>query len=104
MSKKMEEVKAANLRVVSEDFLKELQSGKSVQELLTQHGISTWGAEVKTEVEVQPKPKPSTGKSTGKVKEEQGEQDERAVHDVIQCDVLPGAGACTQRHSAFHRS
>lgn len=75
MNKKMEEVKAANLRVVSEDFLKELQSGKSVQELLTQHGISTWGAEVKTEVEAQPKPKSNTGKSTGKVKEEQGEKD-----------------------------
>ncbi|XP_040286523.1 poly [ADP-ribose] polymerase 1 [Bufo bufo] len=72
MNKKMEEVKAANVRVVSENFLKEVQSGKSIQELLTQHGISTWGAEVKMEVEAKPKPKSSTGKSAGKVKEEQG--------------------------------
>ncbi|XP_072266041.1 poly [ADP-ribose] polymerase 1 [Pyxicephalus adspersus] len=74
MSKKMEELKAANIRVVSEDFLNDLQSGKSFQDLLTQHGISTWGAEIKKEAgqETQAKPKSGTGKSTGKVKEEQG--------------------------------
>lgn len=74
MSKKMEDVKAANIRVVSEDFLNELQSGKSIQDLLTLHGISTWGAEVKQEAgqETQAKPKSGPGKSTGKVKEEQG--------------------------------
>ncbi|XP_075060451.1 poly [ADP-ribose] polymerase 1 [Mixophyes fleayi] len=71
IGKKMEEVKAANVPVVSEDFLKELQSGKSIQELLTQHRISTWGAEIKQEVQ-EPKQKPSAVKSAGKVKEEQG--------------------------------
>ncbi|KAM4693883.1 poly [ADP-ribose] polymerase 1 [Discoglossus pictus] len=77
MSKKMEDVKAANVRVVIEDFLNELQSGKSIQDLLAQHGISTWGAEIKQEAVKEPPAKQkSTGttatKSTGKVKEEQG--------------------------------
>ncbi|XP_040207277.1 poly [ADP-ribose] polymerase 1 [Rana temporaria] len=74
MSKKMEDVKAANIRVVSEDFLNELQSGKSCQDLLAQHGISTWGAEIKQEAKPEPpaKSKTAIGKSTGKVKEEQG--------------------------------
>lgn len=74
MSKKMEDVKAANIRVVSEDFLNELQSGKSFQDLLAQHGISTWGAEIKQEAKPEPpaKSKTAIGKSTGKVKEEQG--------------------------------
>ncbi|CAI9570907.1 unnamed protein product [Staurois parvus] len=74
MSKKMEEVKAANIRVLSEDFLNELKSGKSFQDLLAQHGISTWGAEIKQEAvqEPQAKSKSGLGKSTGKVKEDQG--------------------------------
>ncbi|KAM9316020.1 poly [ADP-ribose] polymerase 1 isoform 3-T3 [Gastrophryne carolinensis] len=70
MSKKMEDVKAANVRVVSEDFLNELQSGKSVQDLLTQHCISSWGAEIKQEVAQETPAKSKPGKSTGK---EQGE-------------------------------
>ncbi|XP_053315053.1 poly [ADP-ribose] polymerase 1 [Spea bombifrons] len=77
MNKKMEEVKAANVRVVNEEVLKELESGKSVQELLSQHGISTWGAEIKQEAVQEPPPKPKSSgapaaKSAGKVKEEQG--------------------------------
>nr|AAB35560.1 NAD+:protein(ADP-ribosyl)-transferase, ADPRT [Xenopus, Peptide Partial, 607 aa] [Xenopus] len=76
MSKKMEEVKAANVRVVSDDFLKEVFSGKSVQELLSQFGISSWGAEIKQEAvqptEKQPSSGPVAGKSSGKVKEEKG--------------------------------
>ncbi|KAG8443845.1 hypothetical protein GDO86_009147 [Hymenochirus boettgeri] len=76
MNKKMEEVKAANVRVVSEDFLKELESGKSLQEMLSQHGISTWGAEIKQEVTQPPAKQQSggtaAGKSSGKVKEERG--------------------------------
>ncbi|KAE8600352.1 hypothetical protein XENTR_v10013202 [Xenopus tropicalis] len=76
MSKKMEDVKAANVRVVSDDFLKEVESGKSVQELLSQYGISSWGAEVKQEAvqptEKQPSSAPAAGKSSGKVKEEKG--------------------------------
>ncbi|MEE6473714.1 hypothetical protein FKM82_010148 [Ascaphus truei] len=78
MGKKMEEVKGANVRVVSEDLLKELPSGKSIQLLLSLHAISTWGAEIKQEAappEPPPKQKSSgaTGaKNAGKVKEEQG--------------------------------
>ncbi|XP_063775031.1 poly [ADP-ribose] polymerase 1 [Pseudophryne corroboree] len=73
MGKKMEDLQAANVQVVSEDFLKEIQSGKSIRDLLTQYRISTWGAEIKQEVpEAQPKQKASAGKSAGKVKEEQG--------------------------------
>ncbi|KAM8946664.1 poly [ADP-ribose] polymerase 1 [Pelodytes ibericus] len=76
MSKKMEDVKAANVRVVSEGFLKELESGKSLPDLLTQHRISTWGAEIKQEVAQEPPPKQKSSvpanKSAGKVKEEQG--------------------------------
>uniref|UniRef100_UPI00022DBC39 Poly [ADP-ribose] polymerase 1 n=1 Tax=Rattus norvegicus TaxID=10116 RepID=UPI00022DBC39 len=48
MSKKMEEVKAANVRVVCEDFLQDVSaSAKSLQELLSAHSLSSWGAEVK---------------------------------------------------------
>ncbi|XP_051881055.1 poly [ADP-ribose] polymerase 1 isoform X2 [Pristis pectinata] len=77
MTKKMEEVKEANIRVVSEDFLVDLRSGKSFQDLLAVHGISSWGAEVALEV---PEP-PAAGKSagnkavknaSGKVKQEEG--------------------------------
>ncbi|XP_053548122.1 poly [ADP-ribose] polymerase 1-like [Bombina bombina] len=76
MSKKMEEIKVANVRVVNDGFLSELQSGKSLQDLLSQHGISSWGAEIKEEVvkEAAPKQKSTgtpAGKSTGKVKQEQ---------------------------------
>ncbi|XP_078256074.1 poly [ADP-ribose] polymerase 1 [Rhinoraja longicauda] len=46
MSKKMEEVKAANVRVVSEDFLLDLRSGKGLPDLLSAHAIFPWGAEV----------------------------------------------------------
>lgn len=79
MSKKMEEVKDAKVRVVSEEFLKDVKSSsKSFQELLSLHAISPWGAEVKTEhqeVAVDGKcSKPQNMKSAGKVKEEQGEE------------------------------
>ncbi|GCC39556.1 hypothetical protein chiPu_0023762, partial [Chiloscyllium punctatum] len=77
MSKKMEEVKEANVRVVSEDLLDDLRSGKGLQELLSVHGISSWGAVLTPEVVPDP---PVAGKSTGskvtknssgKVKQEQ---------------------------------
>ncbi|KAJ8274754.1 hypothetical protein COCON_G00093790 [Conger conger] len=77
LSKKMEEVKAAGVRVVSEEFLTDIKSsGKALQELIFLHAISPWGAEVKLET-----PAPTTasktsganaGKSTGRVKEEEG--------------------------------
>ncbi|XP_030051590.1 poly [ADP-ribose] polymerase 1 isoform X2 [Microcaecilia unicolor] len=76
MNKKMEEVKTANLQVVSDSFLSEAESGRSFQELLTLHGISSWGAKVKQEctdvAAGQEASAPSAGKSAGKVKEEQG--------------------------------
>ncbi|KAG7282048.1 hypothetical protein CRUP_023564 [Coryphaenoides rupestris] len=51
MSKKMEEVKEAGVRVVAEEFLADVMaaSGKSLQELVSVHAISPWGAEVKVE-------------------------------------------------------
>lgn len=76
MSKKMEEIKEAGVRVVSEDFLKDIKSsGKALQELVFLHAISPWGAEVKVEA---PAPSASSksgalaAKSSGRVKEEEG--------------------------------
>lgn len=79
MSKKMEEVKEAKVRVVSEEFLQDVKSSsKDFQELVSLHALSPWGAEVKMEHEemaVDGKcSKPPSTKSAGKVKEEQGEE------------------------------
>uniref|UniRef100_A0AAQ4RBD5 Poly [ADP-ribose] polymerase n=1 Tax=Gasterosteus aculeatus aculeatus TaxID=481459 RepID=A0AAQ4RBD5_GASAC len=52
MTKKMEEAKDAGVRVVSEDFLADIKSsGKALQELVSLHAISPWGAEVKVEAQ-----------------------------------------------------
>lgn len=76
MSKKMEEVRDAGVRVVSEDFLKDIKSsGKALQELVSLHAISPWGAEVKAEApapSVASKSGTPAAKSTGRVKEEEG--------------------------------
>ncbi|XP_064412633.1 poly [ADP-ribose] polymerase 1 isoform X2 [Latimeria chalumnae] len=77
MSKKMEEVKNANVRVVSEEFLVDIKSAeKSLEELLSAHGLSSWGAKVKKEHTETSKAGKSSGtaatKSTGKVKQEEG--------------------------------
>lgn len=76
MTKKMEEVRDAGVRVVSEDFLTDLKSpGKALQELVSLHAISPWGAEVKVENQAQPMASKSgavAAKSTGRVKEEEG--------------------------------
>ncbi|PKU41006.1 poly [Limosa lapponica baueri] len=77
MSKKMEEVKEAKVRVVSEEFLQDVKSSsKDFQELVSLHALSPWGAEVKMEHEemaVDGKcSKPPSTKSAGKIKEEQG--------------------------------
>uniref|UniRef100_A0A8C7GSF7 Poly [ADP-ribose] polymerase n=1 Tax=Oncorhynchus kisutch TaxID=8019 RepID=A0A8C7GSF7_ONCKI len=54
MSKKMEEAEEAGVRVVSEDFLTDIKSsGKALQELVSLHAISPWGAEVKLETQAQ---------------------------------------------------
>ena len=80
MSKKMEEVKEANVRVVSEDFLQDVSaSTKSLQELLCTHILSPWGAEMKAEVKAEPveavAPRGKSGgalpkKSKGPIREE----------------------------------
>lgn len=76
MSKKMEEVRDAGVRVVSEDFLTYIKSsGKALQELVSLHAISPWGAEVKVETQapsVASKSGTLATKSTGRVKEEEG--------------------------------
>uniref|UniRef100_A0A3B4FTA4 Poly [ADP-ribose] polymerase n=1 Tax=Pundamilia nyererei TaxID=303518 RepID=A0A3B4FTA4_9CICH len=76
MSKKMEEVRDAGVRVVSEDFLTDIKSsGKALQELVSLHAISPWGAEVKVEAQapsVASKSGTQATKSTGRVKEEEG--------------------------------
>lgn len=76
----MEEVRDAGVRVVSEDFLTDVKSsGKAVQELVSVHAISPWGAEVKVEAPasapapaVASKSGAMASKSTGRVKEEEG--------------------------------
>lgn len=76
MSKKMEEVKEGNVRVVSEDFLQDVAaSTKSLQELVSAHLLSPWGAEVKEEPVEVVAPKGKSGaavskKSKAPVKEE----------------------------------
>uniref|UniRef100_UPI003AB0C0FC poly [ADP-ribose] polymerase 1 isoform X2 n=1 Tax=Centroberyx gerrardi TaxID=166262 RepID=UPI003AB0C0FC len=76
MTKKMEEVKEAGVRVVSEDFLTDIKSsGKALQELVSLHVISPWGAEVKLEAQALPVASKSgavASKSSGRVKEEEG--------------------------------
>ncbi|KAM4632765.1 poly [ADP-ribose] polymerase 1 [Polymixia lowei] len=76
MSKKMEEVKEAGVRVVSEDFLTDIKSSdKALQELVSLHAISPWGAEVKPEAPaptVASKSGAMASKSSGRVKEEEG--------------------------------
>uniref|UniRef100_A0A452F3P4 Poly [ADP-ribose] polymerase n=1 Tax=Capra hircus TaxID=9925 RepID=A0A452F3P4_CAPHI len=85
MNKKMEEVKEANVRVVSEDFLQDISaSTKSLQELLSTHLLSPWGAEVKVEpVEaVAPRGKSGTApskKSKGPIKEEGTNKSEKRM-------------------------
>uniref|UniRef100_A0A672QR19 Poly [ADP-ribose] polymerase n=1 Tax=Sinocyclocheilus grahami TaxID=75366 RepID=A0A672QR19_SINGR len=76
-SKKMEEVRDAGVRVVAEGFLTDIkESGKALQELISLHAISPWGAEVKVESQAAAPASKSTGahssKSTGRVKEEEG--------------------------------
>ncbi|XP_046535174.1 poly [ADP-ribose] polymerase 1 [Equus quagga] len=85
MNKKMEEVKEANLRVVSEDFLQDVStSTKSLQELLSAHILSPWGAEVKAEPVEVAAPRGKSGaalskKSKGPVKEEGSNKSEKRM-------------------------
>lgn len=78
MTKKMEEVRDAGVRVVAEDFLTDIKSsGKALQELISLHGISPWGAEVKVEAQAPSGAPKSAGavssKSAGRNKEEEGQ-------------------------------
>uniref|UniRef100_A0A8C0C9Z0 Poly [ADP-ribose] polymerase n=1 Tax=Balaenoptera musculus TaxID=9771 RepID=A0A8C0C9Z0_BALMU len=85
MNKKMEEVKEANVRVVSEDFLQDISaSTKSLQELLSTHLLSPWGTEVKAEPVEAVAPKGKSGavlskKSKGPVKEEGTNKSEKRM-------------------------
>ncbi|XP_055275757.1 poly [ADP-ribose] polymerase 1 [Moschus berezovskii] len=85
MNKKMEEVKEANIRVVSEDFLQDISaSTKSLQELLSTHLLSPWGAEVKVEPVEAVAPRGKSGaapskKSKGPVKEEGTNKSEKRM-------------------------
>ncbi|KAK3542329.1 hypothetical protein QTP86_022480 [Hemibagrus guttatus] len=75
MSKKMEEVRDAGVRVVSEEFLTDIKSsGKALRELISLHGISPWGAEVKLEAQASSAAAKSSGasKSSGRAKEDEG--------------------------------
>lgn len=93
MTKKMEEVKEAGVRVVSEDFLTDIKSsGKDLQELVSLHTISPWGAEVKVESQAQPvgsKSGAMAAKSTGRVKEEEGKSTLHLSHNLNDLWVLP---------------
>uniref|UniRef100_A0A3B4A191 Poly [ADP-ribose] polymerase n=1 Tax=Periophthalmus magnuspinnatus TaxID=409849 RepID=A0A3B4A191_9GOBI len=81
MSKKMEEVRDAGVRVVAEDFLTDIKSsGKALQELVSIHAISPWGAEVKVEnkaATVSSKSGAVASKSTGQIKEEEGHKSKK---------------------------
>ncbi|KAM9676510.1 LOW QUALITY PROTEIN: poly [ADP-ribose] polymerase 1-like [Dama dama] len=85
MNKKMEEVKEANIRVVSEDFLQDISaSTKSLQELLSTHLLSPWGAEVKVEPVEAVAPRGKSGsapskKSKGPIKEEGTNKSEKRM-------------------------
>ncbi|XP_045309209.1 poly [ADP-ribose] polymerase 1 isoform X1 [Leopardus geoffroyi] len=76
MSKKMEEVREAGVRVVSEDFLQDASaSASSLQDLLLAHVLAPWGADVKAEPVEAAAPKGKSGaalpkKSKGPAKEE----------------------------------
>lgn len=75
MSKKMEEVRDAGVRVVAEDFLTDIKSsGKALRELISLHGISPWGAEVKLEAQASSTAAKSVkaSKSSGRGKEDEG--------------------------------
>lgn len=86
MTKKMEEVRDAGVRVVSEDFLTDIKSsGKALQDLVSLHAISPWGAEVKVESQAQPMASKSgamAAKSTGRAKEEEGKSMLQVNHGV----------------------
>ncbi|XP_007253978.3 poly [ADP-ribose] polymerase 1 [Astyanax mexicanus] len=105
MSKKMEEVRDAGVRVVSEDFLSDIKSsGKALQELISLHGISPWGAEVKLEG---PAPAPSgaskstgamSSKSSGRSNEEEGSSKSKKMKLTVKggaaVDPDSGLGNC----------
>ena len=99
MNKKMEEVREASIRVVSEDFLRDVSdSTRSLQDLLSAHVLAPWGAEVKAEPAEPAAPKAKSGaalskKSKGPVKEE-GE-----AHKLLRWSV--DAGRLLPR-PAFH--
>ncbi|KAM8832738.1 poly [ADP-ribose] polymerase 1 [Spinachia spinachia] len=106
MTKKMEEARDAGVRVVSEDFLADIKSsGKALQELVSLHAISPWGAEVKVEAQassVASKSGPLATKSTGKVKvkEEEGSSKSKKMKLTVKggAAVDPDSGLENSAH------
>ncbi|XP_077408692.1 poly [ADP-ribose] polymerase 1 isoform X2 [Vanacampus margaritifer] len=111
MGKKMEEAKEAGLRVLSEDFLAEVKSsGKTLQELLSLHAISPWGAQVKVEAPP-PSDAPAPSKSGaaaaaksggggGRVKEEEGKSKAKKMKLTVKggAAVDPDSGLENSAH------
>ncbi|XP_051908045.1 poly [ADP-ribose] polymerase 1 isoform X1 [Hippocampus zosterae] len=108
LGKKMEEAKEAGVRVVSEDFLTDIKSsGKALQELVSLHAISPWGAEVKVEAPLPaPAPAPSksgamaASKSTGRVKAEEGKSKAKKMKLTVKggAAVDPDSGLENSAH------
>ncbi|XP_061610330.1 poly [ADP-ribose] polymerase 1 [Phyllopteryx taeniolatus] len=108
MGKKMDEAKDAGVRVVSEDFLADVKSsGKALQELVSLHAISPWGAEVKVEApppSAAPAPSKSgamaASKSAGRVKEEEGKNKAKKMKLTVKggAAVDPDSGLENSAH------
>ncbi|XP_077366145.1 poly [ADP-ribose] polymerase 1 [Festucalex cinctus] len=106
MGKKMEEAKEAGLRVLAEDFLADVKSsGKALQELLSLHAISPWGAQVKVEAAPPPPagPAPSksgASKSGGRVEEEEGKSKAKKMKLTVKggAAVDPDSGLENSAH------
>ncbi|XP_015201493.1 poly [ADP-ribose] polymerase 1 [Lepisosteus oculatus] len=103
LSKKMEEVKEAGVRVVAENFLSDIKSSdKAFQELVSLHGLSPWGAEIKQENPA-PAAKSSgapASKSSGKVKEEEGSSKSKKMKLTVKggAAVDPDSGLEDRAH------
>ncbi|XP_051981100.1 poly [ADP-ribose] polymerase 1, partial [Xyrauchen texanus] len=92
MSKKMEEVRDAGVRVVAEDFLADIkESGKALQELISLHGISPWAAEVKVESQAGAVASKSTGAHSSKSEEGRRKEEGGSKSKKIKLTVKGGA-------------
>ncbi|XP_051501168.1 poly [ADP-ribose] polymerase 1 [Myxocyprinus asiaticus] len=102
MSKKMEEVRDAGVRVVAEDFLADIkESGKALQELISLHGISPWAAEVKVEPQAVAAASKSTGAHSSKSKEEEGRRKEEGGNKSKKIKLTVKGGAAVDPDSGL---